>query len=63
MGEGVQNTPEGRKEKRCAERVPLWPQFSGIQVSWNAAARALVRLPGRGQVSSGGISLILAGQV
>lgn len=52
-------------EEMRGRDAPVAPVLSLCpgQVSWNAAARAVLRLLGRGQVSSGGTNLILAWQV
>lgn len=66
---GVQNTPEGStgregRHRRGAPVAPvLWHSLCPGQVSWNAAARSPLRLPGRGQVNSGRAGLTQAGIV
>lgn len=59
---------EGGMENKCsggdAPVAPVpWHSLGPGQMSWNAAGRALRRVPGRGQVSSGGPSLSLAGEL
>lgn len=60
FGEGVRNTPQGRRD---GEQTRGRERLCEGQVSWNSAGRALRGLPERGQVRSGGPSLSLAGEV